>query len=321
MRILAAGEALIDWVSRERGLGLDEAAVFTRAPGGAPLNVAVGLARLGAAVGFAGCLADDPFGDGLLALLRAEGVDVSRVRRVAGRQTRMAYVVTDSGGDRQLAAFARAACADAELAARDLAVDGLDALYFGSLPLMSPGPREALVAVAARVREAGGLVWFDPNVRPVLWPDADELDRTLKAVLDLAHVAKLSGEELLALTGTEDLRAGADRLLAAHPLTAVVVTWGERGAGVRVRDGACVAMPAFPVAVADTLGAGDGFVAGMLATLLEAGEPLPGLIARMDEDAWRGALRRASGVGALVTTKVGAIAALPTRDALEAFLT
>ena len=105
--ILCAGEALIDWVSRERGAGLDRARLFEPAPGGAPLNVAVGLARLGVPVGFAGCLAEDPFGDLLAGLLAREGVDTTLVRRVLGCQTRMAYVTTNDEGDRELPGVGR----------------------------------------------------------------------------------------------------------------------------------------------------------------------------------------------------------------------
>jgi fructokinase len=100
--ILTAGEALIDWVSREKGAELEFATEFSRQPGGAPLNVAVGLARLGVKVAFAGCLADDAFGDQLASLIQQEGIDDALVRRVTGCQTRMAYVVTRSDGDREL---------------------------------------------------------------------------------------------------------------------------------------------------------------------------------------------------------------------------
>ncbi|MFP5502181.1 MAG: PfkB family carbohydrate kinase, partial [Candidatus Sericytochromatia bacterium] len=105
VEILTAGEALVDWVSTESGADLEAARHWVKAPGGAPLNVAVGLARLGAKAGFAGCLADDAFGAWLRAVMAAEGVDTRLAAVAAGAQTRMAYVVTTAGGDRHLAAF------------------------------------------------------------------------------------------------------------------------------------------------------------------------------------------------------------------------
>ncbi|MFN3432427.1 MAG: PfkB family carbohydrate kinase, partial [Candidatus Sericytochromatia bacterium] len=119
-RVLTAGEALVDWVCTDRGLSLALAGAFTKAPGGAPLNVAVALARLGVPTAFAGRVGADPFGDWLRALLDAEGVDTALMKTAYDRQTRMAYVVTNGQGDRELAAFSDVACADAELTVGDL---------------------------------------------------------------------------------------------------------------------------------------------------------------------------------------------------------
>lgn len=326
VKVLTVGEALVDWVSKEPVAGLAQARTFTRAPGGAPLNVAVGLARLGVSVGFAGCLADDAFGDELAALLAAEGVVDRWTRRVAGRQTRMAYVTTGEDGDRHLAAFSRVACADTELGEQDLPVSllsQLEAFYFGSLALAGTPARPAILEAAARVRASGGLVVFDPNVRPVLWSEAAKLARVLRAAMELAQVVKLGADELMALTGTPDLVPGADRLMAVHPVEAVLVTDGSRGAGVRLRGGLTVELPAFGLPVVDPTGAGDGFVAGVLAGLVEAcapGERLAGLLQRLDEGGWRQVLRNANAVGGLATTGWGAIAALPRRAELDAFM-
>lgn len=325
-RIVTVGEALYDWVSRERGASLAEATVFTRAPGGAPLNVAVGLARLGIPVGMIGCLSDDVFGTELFELLTREGVDGRWIRRVAGRQTRMAYVVTRADGDRELAAFSRMTCADADLGEGDLPetlLQTIEGFYFGSLPLAGAPTRPAVLEAAMRVRSMGGLVVFDPNVRMVLWNDPNKLLRVLRAALEVSHVVKLGADELSALTGTDDLVPGADRLMAVHPLEAVVVTYGEGGSGIRLRNGITVECPAMKVSSVDSTGAGDGFVAGLLAVMVEsqaAGERLAQVLTRWQAPHWEYALARANAVGALVTTRTGAIAALPHRDELEAFI-
>jgi fructokinase len=323
--LLAVGEALFDWVCQDPGLPLERATRFTRAPGGAPLNVAVGLARLGVPVSFAGCLADDPFGDELAALLMLEGVGVSAVRRVTGRQTRMAYVTTRADGDRELAAFSRAACADGDLAARDLSDDllaGVDGFYFGSLILSGATPRAAVLEAAARVRASGGLVCFDPNVRPVLWSDEAKLQRVLRAGLEVASIVKLDPEELARLSGSTELEEGAEHLLAAHALDAVLVTYGAEGSAVRLR-GRTIRRPAPHVEAVDATGAGDGFLAALLAGLWDArlaGERLATVPVRLDEAGWQALLARANAAGALVTTRAGAIAALPRRQELEALI-
>jgi fructokinase len=311
--ILTAGEALIDWVCRERGATLARARQFEQAPGGAPLNVAIGLARLGVPVGFAGCLAEDPFGDNLAALLAAEGVDTTLVRRVLGCQTRMAYVTTNRDGERELAAFSRVACADAAIGPADLpeaVLERVDAFYFGSLILQGAPARAAVLEAAARVRAAGGLVFFDPNVRAVLWPDRQKLLRALEAALTVATIVKL-GEDEEALMGD---MAGQLVLLK---------TSGADGSEARWAGGH-VHVPAPPVEVVDTTGAGDGFVAGVLAGLVErrtGHERLADVARRLDAAGWAGLLAEANKVGALVCTRTGAIEGLPTRRQLESYIT
>ena len=315
LRVLTAGEALIDWICTERGADLGAAAAFTKAAGGAPLNVAIGVARLGGRAAFAGRLGDDPFGTWLAALLAAEGVDAQLTGVAPGRPTRMAYVVTRADGERVLAHFSGGA-ADACLAPADLptaALGGVDALVFGTLPLASPSAGEAILGAAREVGARGGLVLFDPNARPVLWPDDQTLRAAVDAGLRVATVAKFGDDELAWYTGTTDLAEAAEAVRARYGLVAVVATLGTAGALACLGPGRVVRAAAFAVEVADATGAGDGFVAGLLTAL---GHDWRGLA----DANWAVVLRRANAVGALACTRAGAIAALPTAQALEAFL-
>jgi sugar/nucleoside kinase (ribokinase family) len=324
LRVLAVGEALVDWVCTERGASLAEARVFTKAPGGAPMNVAVGLARLGVPAAFAGCVGADPFGEWLRELMAAEGVDTALVATLTARQTRMAYVVTNGAGDRELAAFSDVACADEALSAShlpDAALASARAFYFGSLILQREPSSSAVLDAAQRVQQGPGLVVFDPNIRPVLWPDAVALSQVLDEALGVCDVVKLGLEELAFLVGDGPPEAGAQRLLEAHGnLAAVVLTDGAQGAGVYTAS-AALWVPSYPVQAVDATGAGDGFVAGLLAGVLGAlGDRPKASLAAWPAAVWEPVLKRACAVGAIATTRAGAISALPTEAELDAFL-
>lgn len=322
--VLTIGEALIDWLSTQRGATLDKADRFVKAPGGAPLNVAVGLARLGVSVGFVGCVGDEPFGRYLKDVLEAEGVDVEALRLVSGCETRMAYIVTRADGERELAAFSRQAVADAALGGKDLAPERLEAaeaLVFGLLVQRSGTAREALLPAMAAARDKGRLVLFDPNVRPVLWPDRAELREVLARSLGSATIAKLSDDELGYVLDEPDAAAAARAVRERYGLAAVVVTHGAAGASwFTAATSGHVASPA--VAVEDPTGAGDAFVAGLVWALrgLSGASDWHARLAGLAEADWQACLRRACAVGALATTRSGATAGLPTAPALERFL-
>lgn len=321
---LTVGEALVDWVSTERGADLAAAGHWVKAPGGAPMNVAIALSRLGVATAFAGCLADDAFGAWLADTMAAEGVDTRLTRVVPGAQTRMAYITTTARGDRQLAAFSTVGVADEALTADDLpdaAIDEARAFVFGSLILKAEGPREAVLAAAGRAKANGGLVLFDPNVRPVLWRDEGELASVLERALSVSTVVKLGDDEVRHLAAESDLDAAAEAIRLRHSLSAVVVTRGAEGASYHAASGTAQ-LPGVPVTPVDPTGAGDAFVAGLLAGLLARGTRAPWAkqLAEMPPVCWDGVLRQACAVGALATTRAGAVAALPTAAELARFV-
>lgn len=315
MTILSLGEALVDWVSTTPGLSLPLAEQWVKAPGGAPFNLAMGLARLGVPVSFAGCFGQDPFGDWLLDLLRAEGVSLSRIRRVP-RQTRMAYVTTTREGDRTLAAFTTEGVADPELGEEDLRDLREEVLCFGSLILASPGPRDAIERV---LRDFRGLVVFDPNLRPVLWDDRSLLYGVLERFCPFADLLKLGEDELSWLCPDLPLSEAAAHLLERFELSALLVTLGARGAYFRTPRAEGF-VPGFMVSCFDATGAGDGFLAGFLFGLERAGIFSKEALRALDEKSLAGMVRVANAVGAQVVTRAGAIAGLPTPAQLDAFL-
>lgn len=320
MEILCVGEILIDWVSPERGATLETATTFHPAPGGAPANVAVGLSRLGVASGFAGKLSRDAWGDRLLALLQAEGVETSGSLRDPEADTRMAYVLLDEAGERHLAAFSRQA-ADARLTASEVeafSLDGVRIVYLSSMMQAQASAKEAFWRMIARARETGALRVYDPNYRPVLWPDEASAREALEAAARAADILKLGTEELAFLAGTHDLHHGMAIVWERYAPALLVVTDGPLGSFWKNAAGEGH-VQAFTVPTLDPTGAGDGFVAGLLAGILEVGTD-PECLRGLPRETLEPIFKRANGVGALVATRLGAMSALPTREELDAWL-
>lgn len=320
MEILTVGEVLIDWVCPERGATLAEGTTFRPSPGGAPANVAVGLSRLGVKTGYAGKIALDPWGDQLLGLLQAEGVDIRGVVRDADADTRMAYVLLDADGDRKLAHFSKHA-ADAQLHAEEidaLALEGVKIVYLTSMMQAHPTSAGAFARMVERAKIMRALLVYDPNYRPVLWKDEATARGAMEKAARAADLLKLGTEELAFLTGTTDLREGMERAWERFEPALLVVTDGPMGSFWK-NAGGQGHLQAISIPVLDTTGAGDGFVAGLLAGLAEE-DADPEVIRWLPKETMEPLLRRANGVGALVATRLGAMTALPRREELDSWL-
>ncbi|MCC2668088.1 MAG: putative fructokinase [Armatimonadetes bacterium] len=311
--VLCLGEALIDFVADVAGVSLAECPGFRKAPGGAPANVAVGLARLGVSSAFLGKVGDDAFGHFLEQTFAAAGADTRYMRFDPEARTGLAFVSLKADGDREFLFF-RNPSADMRYRPEEIpdeAFEGCRALHFGSITLIQDPSRAATLDAIRRARERGALISFDPNLRPALWPDLDMARREILAALPLADVVKVSDEEAEFLFGPGSPAEHARRLLEAGAHTAAI-TSGAGGSHLATTAGA-VDVPGFSVQAVDTTGAGDGFVAGLLAGLL-AGPP-PADARELEQLA-----RFANAVGALACLQKGAIPALPTRAAVEQFL-
>ena len=309
--VVCMGELLIDFVPATPG-GLEGVDTFHRAAGGAPANVAVGLARLGVRSGFMGQVGDDAFGRYLAATLAGHGVDVSALRHTGRAPTMLAFVSLAGGGEREFL-FIRPS-ADMLWAPADVdtgAVAGARVLHFGSIGLIADPCRAATLHAIGVARAHGVRTSYDPNLRLALWPNPGAARDGMMLGLQHANIVKIGEEEVRFLTGAADLRAGA-RQLWHDGLDVLAVTLGAAGCLWFTRDGDGAA-PGFAVAPVDTTGAGDAFMAGLLTGLLDH----PGNPSAAAVDA---ACRTANAMGALTTTRSGAIPALPDRAALRAFL-
>jgi fructokinase len=303
--VLCLGEALVDLLPDRRGR-LEDCDRFEVCSGGAPANVATGLARLGVRVGFRGVVGDDPFGRLLARLLASEGVECA-LRFTRERPTGMWFVALDERGERDFFSPNGRFSADKLLAPSDVDPALLARtrwLHTGSSAHVLPAAQDALRAAVAAARAAGVRVSFDPNVWLHLWEDVEPLRRLCADVLPSCDVAKVASDEAELCTGERDPERAAARL---HEMGVALacVTLAEEGAIVR-RGSDVLRVPAERAPVVDTTGAGDAFVAGLLSVLARAGP-----IASLSRADLERAVRFANRVAARAIGRVGAVAGLP----------
>lgn len=185
---------------------------------------------------------------------------------------------------------------------------------YGSISLIAEPSRTATFHALELAKKAGALISYDPNWRPFLWRGPDHARQGILEGLAFADLVKLNETELEFITGCADFDSGSQWLLD-RGVRLVVVTRGSGGS--YFNDGRAKGfVTAFRVDKVDVTGCGDGFMAGLLASLLERDCDLEGLTGS-DLCA---ILRFANAVGALTATRKGVIPALPTREAVEALL-
>lgn len=315
MDVVCLGELLIDMFPAEVGRGLTEVSAFHPKPGGAPANVAVAAARLGARSAFIGKVGDDPFGHHLAGILRQEGVEIRGMRYDQEARTGMAFIAMPDVNSYEIL-FYRNPGADMRLRVDELDHELLQrarAFHFGSLSLIQEPSRTATLEAARIARAGGALVSFDVNYRPDLW-SREEACRRVMATVPHIDLLKVNEAEARMLTGTEDLAAAGETLLALGPQICVV-TMGPQGSSFCVAGGGG-RIPAFPVETVDATGCGDAFVAGLLCRLVVGTRWQEELtVERMCE-----ILRYANAVGALTALTQGVIPALPMAAQVDEFL-
>lgn len=314
---VSVGEMLVDMISVDPNLTVRESVLFRKAPGGAPANVAVGLARLGCEAAFVGKVADDQFGHFLLSVLEVEGVDTHALVRDPRARTPLAFVGAGEASERAFLFYHRG-MADTTMRQNELdsaLLERASVVHFGSVTLTAEPGRSTTLRAVQIAKGAGALISFDPNLRLELWEDASAAVAESLTAIASSDIVKVSLDELRQLTGLSDWADGAASLLSLGP-TLVVVTLGADGAYYRTAAAEGYCEP-FAVTVMDATGAGDGFMAGLLAALDSEGDPKatvrhPEAVAR--------AVEFATAAGALTTTEYGAIPALPRPAAVARLL-
>ena len=301
--IVAVGEVLIDLTQT----GVNELGVgqYAANPGGAPANLAVAAARLGAHTAFIGKVGSDAFGHYLKRVLAENGVDVEGVLTDEKEHTTLAVVSVDGGGERSFT-FYRDPSADVNLRPEEIPAHLLRdtrVLHFGSVSLTAEPARSATLYAAKKARENGCLVSYDPNYRASLWSSEEEAIAQMKAALPLCDILKISDEELPLLTGATDPAEGSKQLCCLG-IKLVFVTLGAQGAFFRLGS-QTGSVPGIRVQVGDTNGAGDTFFGAALSKLVN--EDLGSLtMERLTEIA-----AFANKAASITTSRHGAIPAMP----------
>ncbi|KAG2715744.1 hypothetical protein I3843_03G094700 [Carya illinoinensis] len=315
--VVCFGEMLIDFVPTVAGVSLAEAPAFKKAPGGAPANVAVGISRLGGSSAFIGKVGEDEFGYMLADILKQNNVDNSGMRFDHNARTSLAFVTLRADGEREFLFF-RHPSADMLLHESELDIDLIKQariLHYGSISLIDEPCRSTHLAAMSIARKSGCILSYDPNLRLPLWPSAEAARKGIMSIWDQADIIKISEEEIVFLTGSDD--PYDDNVVLKklfHPnLKLLVVTEGSDGCRYYTKEfrGRVAGVKVKPV---DTTGAGDAFVSGILNSLASD------LNLIQDEKRLREALDFANACGALTVMERGAIPALPTKETVLQFL-
>ncbi|AUV81547.1 carbohydrate kinase [Salinigranum rubrum] len=313
--VLVAGETLIDFIPEQTG-PLAAVESFSRRAGGAPANVAVGLAHLDAQPLFWTRVGDDAFGDYLRETLADAGLDDRYIEVDPAAKTGLAFVSLGEEAEREFS-FHRHESADTRLqpgTIDDEALSGLDWVHVGGVTLADDPARTATLDLVERARERGATVSFDPNARPELWADEEfSFVETIDDLLPQVDVLKASPDDLAAANIEYDgPEATADRLLERGPHTVFLTLGGEGSFAASTADAPWASgtetafHDGYAVDPVDTTGAGDAFTAGAIAALVDGVD--------LGE-----ALGFANAVAAVTTTAPGAMTALPTREEVTAF--
>ena len=306
-KIVTLGELLIDLT--QKGTDKNGCGEFTAYPGGAPANVAVAAARLGADTGFIGKVGNDAFGRSLADTLKKEGVDISGLY-VSEHPTTMAIVSVDERGERSFS-FYRDPGADTQLTVGEaiaaVKMNRPAVLHVGSLSMTTSPSREACVEAVKYAKENGALISYDPNYREALWDSKEKAEEMMRRLLPYTDILKVSDEEMEMLAWVSDPEKGS-RILADNGISMVLVTLGADGVFVRMGEN-IARVPGFRTEVADTNGAGDTFLGAMLAQIISE--------TTHSEDGWADLLsmvRYANKAASLTCSRSGAIPAMPYAD-------
>ncbi|WP_050603874.1 carbohydrate kinase [Ruegeria sp. 6PALISEP08] len=299
--ILCCGEALIDMIAEPTASG---AQGFVPHTGGAILNTAVAMGRLGVPVGMLTGMSSDMFGKQLTDALNASHVDTSHMV-VSDRPTTLAFVqLTDGHATYN---FVDENTAGRMLLPEDMPdqLPAVTALYLGGISLACEPCADAY---ASLLNQHGGdrAVMLDPNIRPGFIADQTRYRTRLNRMIAQSDIVKVSDEDLdWIIPGSEPEAAKAALLLQTGP-SALIVTRGRDGANGYLADGSQVSVPVKPVQVVDTIGAGDTFNAGVLTELHRAGHLTKPGVRNLTPDALRAAMALGAEVAAVTVSRAGA---------------
>lgn len=305
--VIALGELLIDFTMNgqsEQGNNMFEAC-----PGGAPCNVLALLNKMGKKTAFIGKVGKDQFGALLRDTITEAGIDASNLMVDENVNTTLAFVHTFPDGDREFS-FYRNPGADMMLTADEVnpeVVKDTKVFHFGTLSMTHEGVREATKKAVETAKANGCLVSFDPNLRPPLWNSLDLAKEQMEYGFGKCDILKISDNEIQFVSGKEDYDEGIAYLQKTYNIPLILLTMGKDGSRAYYK-GMRVERPGFSVKAIETTGAGDTFCGSSLNYLVDHD------FENLTEEQLGEMLTFANAAAALVTTKKGAIKAMPVKE-------
>lgn len=305
--VIALGELLIDFTMNgqsEQGNNMFEAC-----PGGAPCNVLALLNKMGKKTAFIGKVGKDQFGALLRDTITEAGIDASPLMVDENVNTTLAFVHTFPDGDREFS-FYRNPGADMMLTADEVnpeVVKDTKVFHFGTLSMTHEGVREATKKAVETAKANGCLVSFDPNLRPPLWSSLDLAKEQMEYGFGKCDILKISDNEIQFVSGKEDYEEGIAYLQETYNIPLILLTMGKDGSRAYYK-GMRVERPGFSVKAIETTGAGDTFCGSSLNYLVDHD------FENLTEEQLGEMLTFANAAAALVTTKKGAIKAMPVKE-------
>ena len=305
--VIALGELLIDFTMNgqsEQGNNMFEAC-----PGGAPCNVLALLNKMGKKTAFIGKVGKDQFGALLRDTITEAGIDASNLMVDENVNTTLAFVHTFPDGDREFS-FYRNPGADMMLTADEVnpeVVKDTKVFHFGTLSMTHEGVREATKKAVEIAKANGCLVSFDPNLRPPLWSSLDLAKEQMEYGFGKCDILKISDNEIQFVSGKEDYDEGIAYLQETYNSPLILLTMGKDGSRAYYK-GMRVERPGFSVKAIETTGAGDTFCGSSLNYLVDHD------FENLTEEQLGEMLTFANAAAALVTTKKGAIKAMPVKE-------
>jgi fructokinase len=306
--VTALGELLIDFT--DNGVSADGNPIFEANPGGAPCNVLAMVSRLGYSTAFIGKVGNDAFGKMLGKTICDLGIETEGLVYDDTAHTTLAFVQTLADGDRDFS-FYRKAGADIRLQTGELCMTALHhcrIFHFGTLSLTDEPAATATKMAVIEAKQSGAIISFDPNIRQPLWQNMEDARRAAWYGIGLCDILKIADNEIAWLTGTSDYIEGV-RILRQHSQAKLInVTLGKKGS-LSFYDTMIVSGPPFTMEhTINTTGAGDTFCACVLAYVLTYG------LDHLSQSRIEAMLRFANGAAALITTRKGALRAMPSKS-------
>jgi len=312
--VVSLGELLIDFTMN--GKSEQENPLFEANAGGAPCNVLALLSKWGKKCAFIGKVGNDQFGKMLYNTVSELGIDVKNLVFDNECPTTLAFVHNANDGERSFS-FYRNPGADMLLRIEELnesIIKQCKIFHFGTLSMTTQEIKATTIHAIRIAKESGAFISFDPNLRPPLWASLEEAKKCINYGISVCDILKISDDELIFLTGINDLDQAVKKLIATYDIKLLTISLGKDGSKVFYNGAEVFEKGFLHKTTIDTTGAGDTFCGSILYHVLEKG------LDNLKESDLGNMLRISNAASSLVTTKRGALKCMPTKKEVETFL-